>query len=613
MRYAQRHVANSTRGGYWLRAAPALLAAIAVALVFSPPARAATGYELNASTPSRSLGPGKVPHGIAVDQANQRIYVAILTVDTAGGFGEIDRFESNLSAAGVFSPNGGYFTGVAVNPVTQGFYAAQALVKVAGQQGGIARMDTFSSTGTAGATFPLSDTGTFPQIATDSAGNVFYPDAATHTVRVFNSAGVLQEEITCSGCPGGSSFGKPVSLALDSEDDLYVVDLNPDRVVKLTSSGAGYSYAATLQSGLGAVAVGVDPSNDDVLVGDLPNGAGYHIVAYDSSGVQFDDFGGGMFADPEPLFGPLIAPQLAVDATSRRVYVGEIGSAKFYIFDRVSPSNPPTATIKPAAPVGQITAKVKALVNPRSHTVLDCDFEYVDDADFQADGFSNASTKPCAKFPSGSGDTPAEASLSGLSPVTTYHYRVTATTFVDSVSSAGETFQTLPVVPATVTTKPAQSITQSGATLSATVNPHGGSISSCRFEYGTTTSYGSSLSCTKLPEAVAEDVAVSRPVSGLTPGAEYHFRPVVTSNAGTVQGNDVTFKTVAPPQPEGEGPPPPTTPPPTTSGPPPVVTTPPPPKPLRCKKGFQRKRVKGKLKCVKKKRHAKRRRAHRGR
>ena len=48
------------------------------------------------------------------------------------------------------------------------------------------------------------------------------------------------------------------------------------------------------------------------------------------------------------------------------------------------------------------------------------------------------------------------------------------------------TLKTLPNAPTVVTT-PASSVTQTTATLNATVNPNGGEVSDCKFEYGTTT------------------------------------------------------------------------------------------------------------------------------
>lgn len=594
-----------------------LLAAIASLLAIgAASARANPGYELNASPSSKSLN-GALPHGIAVDQSNQRIYVAIVTASPINlASGQVVRFESNLAAAGTFTTSVGgsktAYTGVAINPVTHGFYAAQSVIHQPSTFG-TAKMDIFSSSGTAGTPFALTDTETLPQIATDSTGNVYYPNAATDSVQVFDSAGSLQEEITCSGCTGGS-FGRPATVALDSDDNLYVVDLAPDRVVKLTPSGGTYVFASVLQSGKGAGAVAVDPSNDDVMVGDLPNGVNYHVVAYHSSGVQFDDFGGGTFASPPPEYGVAFVGQLAVDGISHRVYVGE--KDKFFIFNRVGTAAVPTATTEPAAPVGQLSATLHASVNVKGHAALECEFEYTDDADFQTNGFANALTLPCPKLPTGTSTTKLETKISGLTPGTTYHYRVSTATYAGSATGSDMPFQALPSLPPAVTTEPAQGVSKSAATLVAKVNPRGGTVSDCHFEYGTSVSYGTNLPCSKLPEAVATDVPQSRNISGLSLGATYHYRLVVTSNAGTSKGNDVEFTAVDPPPPPdpggGGGSPPPGTPPtvtPPTVTPPPVATPPKPP--LRCKKGFRKKMVRGKAKCVKKKPPAKHRHAHR--
>lgn len=581
----------------------ASLAALACSLVAVSPAEAGPGYELDASTPSRSLN-GYFPHGIAVDQANHRIYVAITTKNGFSGTpGEIERFESDLSAAGTFSSGSApFYSGIAVNPVTQGFYAAQTLLHTPLGDLGTAKMDPFSSTGVAGTSFALSDTGTLPQIATDSSGDVYYPNAATHSVQVFNSAGVLQEEIGCAGCTGGA-FGKPVSVALDSDDNLYVADLSPDRVVKLTSSGGPYAFASLLQSGRGAAAVGVDPSSDDVLVGDLPNGRRYHVVAYNSAGVQFDDFGAGLFTDPEPAFGPILAAQIAADATSHRLYIGDAG--KFYVFDRVASSKLPTAAIKPPSKVGQLVATINANANVNGHAALSCEFEYTDDADFQLNEFANADTAACPQMPDGTNSVTLEKKLSGLAPATLFHYRLKVASNAGAATSGGETFTTLPVVPLTITAESALPVTESGATLNAKLNPHGGTVSNCHFEYGPTAAYGTNVSCTKLPEAVTTDVAESRAIAGLTPGATYHYRLVATSNAGTVNGGDVAFTTAVPSQAAGDSGS--SSPAPNNPSTPPPTVTPPKPKPLTCRKGFRKKKVQGKVRCVRH-RHAHRKR-----
>ncbi|HSR94332.1 MAG TPA: hypothetical protein VLK56_05655, partial [Solirubrobacterales bacterium] len=561
------------------------------------------------------------PHGLAVDQANHRVYVAVASDDGLNhAHGEIRRFESTGQAAGSF-PGGpeAFFTGVAVNPVTQGFYGAQVRVETPIGSFGTAQMDPFSSTGVAGAPFPLSVNNTLPQIAADSAGDVFFPNDATNSVQVFDSAGVLRETIGCSGCPGGA-FGKPVSVAIGSEDALYVVDLAPDRVVKLTPSGGSYQFDSVLQSGRGAVAVGVDPSADDVFVGDLPNGSGYHIVAYDSSGAQFDDFGGGLFTNPQ--LGPTAAAQIAADATTHELYVSE--TEKIYIFERV-PIGPPSATVGSASTVGQLTATLNATVNANGHAALECEFELTEAADLS---FANATPLPCSQLPDGTLNTAVSANAPGLTPETSYRYRVTATTNGGSVTSGSSTFATLAETPPTATTNSPKEVGQTSAVLEGAVNPQGGSVTDCHFDFGPSVSYGSSTACSSMPGPLTTAVAVARKISPLTPATAYHYRLVVTTNAGTAKGDDVAFATA--------GPPPVSTPPATPPAPLPTLApvsetgagSPPPEceKGFRrqltatgthcvkvCRKGFRRQRIRGQVRCVKRNPPHRRRRVHAGR
>ncbi len=126
---------------------------------------------------------------------------------------------------------------------------------------------------------------------------------------------------------------------------------------------------------------------------------------------------------------------------------------------------------------------------------------------------------------------------------TAYHFRLVATSLAGTTYGADETFMTSPAVPPTVTTGTASSVESNTATLNATVNPHAARLSSCEFEYGPTTSYGSRAKCTPLPGATASAVAVSAAVTGLTDATTYHYRVVATNVAGTSFGADETFTT----------------------------------------------------------------------
>ena len=99
--------------------------------------------------------------------------------------------------------------------------------------------------------------------------------------------------------------------------------------------------------------------------------------------------------------------------------------------------------------------------------------------------------------------------LAGLAPNTTYHFRISATNAGGTSKGSGETFKTL-VAPAHVRHEGAHiGDADPSATLNATVNPNGGEVTECEFEYGTTTAYGKTAPCTPLPGAGRGPVAVS--------------------------------------------------------------------------------------------------------
>jgi hypothetical protein len=95
-----------------------------------------------------------------------------------------------------------------------------------------------------------------------------------------------------------------------------------------------------------------------------------------------------------------------------------------------------------------------------------------------------------------------------------------------------------------VVTGEAAGVTLVDATLNATVDPEGEEVTECKFEYGTTASYGSSAPCTPSPGSGSSPVSVSASVTGLTANTTYHFRISATNAGGTGKGADQTFKTL---------------------------------------------------------------------
>ena len=102
------------------------------------------------------------------------------------------------------------------------------------------------------------------------------------------------------------------------------------------------------------------------------------------------------------------------------------------------------------------------------------------------------------------------------------------------------------VVAPGATTGPASAVTDQSATLNGSVDPQG-APASYRFEYGTTTAYGSTTPSTDASSGGA--VAAAATLGGLSPATTYHYRVVATNAGGVTNGADQTFTTASPPPP----------------------------------------------------------------
>lgn len=99
----------------------------------------------------------------------------------------------------------------------------------------------------------------------------------------------------------------------------------------------------------------------------------------------------------------------------------------------------------------------------------------------------------------------------------------------------------------TATTGATSNITDTRATLNATVNPQG-EETSFSFQFGTTTDYGRQTRLASAGNGSA-DRAVNAEIAELTPGTTYHYRVLATNGSGTTAGADQTFRTTGNPPP----------------------------------------------------------------
>ena len=127
--------------------------------------------------------------------------------------------------------------------------------------------------------------------------------------------------------------------------------------------------------------------------------------------------------------------------------------------------------------------------------------------------------------------------LTGLTPGTTYHFRVTSTNAAGTTSSADATFDALGIP--VVSNIAASAITGTSATITWTTSQ----TASSQVEYGLTTAYGST---TTLDPALV--TAHSQGLTGLAVGTAYHYRVISTNaTAQTATSDDQTFTTLAAP------------------------------------------------------------------
>ncbi|MEO8686778.1 MAG: hypothetical protein ABI611_01000, partial [Solirubrobacteraceae bacterium] len=117
-----------------------------------------------------------------------------------------------------------------------------------------------------------------------------------------------------------------------------------------------------------------------------------------------------------------------------------------------------------------------------------------------------------------------------------------------AVPAAARAQDPVPATPPVATTGAAESLTQTGATLTGTIDRNGGATT-YHFEYGTSAAYGLTTAETPVPDGGTDPVTVKVPITGLTRDTLYHYRLVATNPAGISRGADRSFRTVPGPRP----------------------------------------------------------------
>jgi hypothetical protein len=515
-----------------------LLASLAFATV---PALAVTKYVKVSSFGSGGALPG-APFGLGVEQASGEVLVA----DGAS----VQRFAPVSRVA----PSSGYTLGL---PLSGSFASAfgvgiddsgglsQSDVYVADEAAGL--VDKFDAAGAPAEVDPPINTtdhfgaGAEPlalsnptAAAVDPAdGDVYVADYSGHegagsAVDIYTSAGQFVSQFAVGSGPIGLAFNSTGS-------DLYVAAGNTGKVEEYDSLGApaeqtaGPNAGTNILDGSGlATAVAVDTSTNDVYVDD-----GTSVAVYEASGAPVGAFG---FQT-----GVSFSLGIALDSSTHAVFLGDVIDG---VVDAYAEVTLPTVNTGHATAVTETSATLEGTVDPEGQPLTSCEFEYGTSTSYEQKAECEPNT---TSIPADSSDHTVRASVKGLQPDVTYHYRLVATNAEGAKyneAEQGEDESLTTVSPPIVVSESFSEVGPTQATLHAVADA-AGSPSTYEFEYGTSASYGAPGSPTAsvvLGEGQGE-VPVSATITGLRPDTVYHFRVVASNAHGATPGADAVFTT----------------------------------------------------------------------
>jgi hypothetical protein len=536
-----------------------LLAAVAVGVfaLMSAPALALNTHVLSSSFGSEGSGAGQMsePQGLAVNASTHDLYVA----DRANY--RVDEF----TASGSFIRAWGW-------GVADGLPAFETCTLVCGKG-----LDGSGAGQLADPKFIAVDNSKGP-----SSGDVYVGGTGAGLVSKFTAEGALVKSWGTNGQLDGSTadkgpFGGVAGVAVDSQGTLLVISSNGNSVLfKFAQDGTfteDFQVAGNTESeGLAVNAEGaffkpnggsveeeagaehggdvgrltlggasrstptVDSANGDVYVAE-----GTEVGHYAAAGPGLFTEPGGGTCTVEPYKGCPATDSfgrgtltsssgVAVDPTNAEVFVADQSAGKIYTF---VPAVLPDVSSEAPTSVTTTSGTMNGSINPDG-IATKYQFEY-------GTSTSYGSLTPSTPGTVGSDSTTHHltATLTGLEPSSTYHYRIVATNANGTNYGADETLNTYG--PPTIVTDYAYGEKQHTADLVVGVGPHG-LDTHYEVEYGTSNAYGSATAPADLGSE-GEALYAYPELTGLTINTTYHFRVKATNADGTTYGTDQTFTT----------------------------------------------------------------------
>jgi hypothetical protein len=391
-----------------------------------------------------------------------------------------------------------------------------------------------------------------------AAGDVYVTDSAHNVVDVFKplAGGGEKWEAQIEGLEPGVPFPEPPSLvAVNPASGVVVVGYASGVAIfkptapkafslvrQITGSPAG-GFTRVTAEGSQRLAVA---ANGDIYLAEF---------GLDSPVYQFAATGeylGRLPGTPARAFHHVDG--LAIDPASGNVFVGDEYNPSQEEPGAIDLFGPnlivPDLATGSASDVTWNRATLNGTVNPRNAGEATCRFVWGTNSDF---GHTSACPGPIAN---GESAVPVQVELTGLTPDTTYVYRLQASNA--NGLNPGEPIQNQEVhtLGPGIHGQWSSNVAATSASLAAKIDPNG-SPTTYDFEYGISALYGTAVPAAPGTSIGANsgDVTVSQHVQGLLPATTYHFRVVAHSELPGGEVVEVTGPdTVLTTQPSNTGP-----------------------------------------------------------
>jgi sugar lactone lactonase YvrE len=387
-----------------------------------------------------------------------------------------------------------------------------------GSQDGPAEMARFNQPAGAGA---------------DGAGNIYVTDSANHTIRKVSNAGSVTTLAGLAGVSGSTDgagsaarFTTPSDLAVDSGGNIFVVSnsavrkITPDGIVSTLAALAGEIGSRIAVDGNGNVFLtkghaiqkitssgSVSTFAGDFLVSGSQDGTGTGARFNQPRGMVADGAGNLYVADSlnyaiRKITAGGVVTTFAGMAGQNGVVDGSGSSARFAFMDGLSLDESGNLYVSPGFPFRRISPSGEVT------SFLPADLDTTVWRFFAA--------KSLVPLPGGS-----------FCLVNDFEHKLQRLTPGPLVGR-----------------RPVSGLNTTTATLNARLDPNAPTSTTALFEYGTSTSYGSTAAVTLSPDSGVAEQSVSASLSGLLPATTYHYRLTATNARGTNSTLNGTFTTL---------------------------------------------------------------------